>query len=297
MTPLTVIPDIHADPDRLYRGLAAAGDGRVALLGDLIDAGHSVAKPDDREVLRIVRRRIEDGRAVAIMGNHELNAILFHRTAGSGENEKPLRSREPKNAKQHESFCDAFGVATRDALDWTSWFLELPLWLEMDGLRLVHACWNRSAIKTVGERRPDGRLKEEDLEEVAAKTTEFARAVNLLLTGPELALPPGISFHDKGGHKRHHARIAWWRSHARTWRRASLSIPKPDELPDEDIESFGDLDFYRDDEPPVLVGHYKMLGAPCIESPKAACLDYPDAPCVYHWSGGGYLEADDLEIV
>lgn len=292
MIQLTVIPDIHADAERLSRSLAAvAPSNQLAFLGDLIDAGQGVAKPADRKVLSEVRSLVATGRAVAIMGNHELNAILFHRTDKQGE---PLRSRGPKNASQHRSFCDAFGVATREALDWTEWFLELPLWLDLGGLRLVHACWSRSAIEIISARRPDARLTQEDLEEVGAKRTDFAQAVNLLLTGPEAELPAGVSFHDKGGHVRHHARVAWWRSHQKTWRNASLSIPNPNELPDSEIPALESFEFYPKDAPPVLVGHYKMNGEPVIDSPNAACLDYPDKPCVYRWSGERHLCCSSL---
>ena len=295
MLPTTIIPDIHADADRLRRSVCAAPpSNRLAFLGDLIDAGTAVAAPADQQVLVQVRAMMNAGRAVSVMGNHELNAILFHRTGTSGE---PLRSRAPKNAKQHRSFCDAFGIATREALDWTEWFLEFPLWLDLGGLRLVHAYWSSTDIEAIAARRPDGRLKHEDLEEVAAKKSDFARAVNNLLTGPEVELPEGVSFHDKGGHRRHHARIAWWRSEHKTWRNAALSIPAPSELPDTEMCGLDGFEFYPNDAPPVLVGHYKMLGTPRIGSPNAACLDYPDTPCVYHWAGETHLTQQALMVV
>lgn len=295
VTPLTIIPDIHADADRLRRSVAAAPPaGKLAFLGDLIDAGSDVARPADRDVLQEVRGLVEGGRAQVVTGNHELNAILFHRV---GRDNAPLRSRSEKNAKQHRSFCDAFGVSTPEAIYWTEWFLELPLWLDLGGVRLVHACWNDEDIETISARRPDARLRPEDLEEVAAKTSAFAKAVNNLLTGPELRLPEGVSFHDKGGHERHHARIAWWRSQERTWRRASLSIPNPDELPDTEIGSFDGVQFYPAGSPPVFVGHYKMLGEPTLEVPNAVCLDYPHDPCVYLWQGEATISGELLRCV
>ncbi len=162
---------------------------------------------------------------------------------------------------------------------------------------MVHACWNDEDIETISARRPDARLRPEDLEEVAAKTSAFAKAVNNLLTGPELRLPEGVSFHDKGGHERHHARIAWWRSQERTWRRASLSIPNPDELPDTEIGSFDGVQFYPAGSPPVFVGHYKMLGEPTLEVPNAVCLDYPHDPCVYLWQGEATISGELLRCV
>lgn len=295
MIPLTIIPDIHADADRLRRCVAAAPPaGKLAFLGDLIDAGPDVSHPADLVVLQEVRGLVDGARAQVVMGNHELNAILFHRV---GRDNAPLRSRSEKNAKQHRSFCGAFGVGAPEALHWTEWFLEFPLWLDFGGVRLVHACWNDEDIEIISARRPDAKLRHEDLEEVSAKTSAFAKAVNNLLTGPELRLPEGVSFHDKGDHERHHTRIAWWRSQERTWRRASLSIPNPDELPDTEIGSFDSVQFYPEGSPPVFVGHYKMRGEPTVGAPHAVCLYYPHDPCVYLWYGEPTLSSELLRCV
>ena len=46
MTRHTVIPDIHADFERLQQSLRhASAGGQVAFLGDFIDAGKAVEKP------------------------------------------------------------------------------------------------------------------------------------------------------------------------------------------------------------------------------------------------------------
>jgi predicted MPP superfamily phosphohydrolase len=81
-----IIPDIHADIDRLTQTLSTLGyvegrgtwghpEGRIAaFLGDFIDMGRA-----NRSVLNLVRAMRDQGHAVAIMGNHELNALLYHR--------------------------------------------------------------------------------------------------------------------------------------------------------------------------------------------------------------------------
>lgn len=86
MTHYDIIPDIHADIDRLTQTLSTLGYvavGKVwghperriaAFLGDFIDTGR-----DKRAVLTLVRAMLDQGQAVAIMGNHEPNALLYHR--------------------------------------------------------------------------------------------------------------------------------------------------------------------------------------------------------------------------
>lgn len=147
----------------------------------------------------------------------------------------------------------------------------------------MHACWSQPVIDLVAARRSDGRLRREDLPEVAGEATAFGRAVKTIVSGPELPLPEGHGFRDAGGHRRRHARIARWRAEARTWREAALSVPHPGELPNAPVLTGPEIEFYPPDAPPVLMGHYKMTGAPRIESPWAACLDYPATACAYQW--------------
>ena len=49
------------------------GDTRLVFVGDFIDRG-----PDNQRVIEIVRRMMAEGQAMAVMGNHEFNAICYH---------------------------------------------------------------------------------------------------------------------------------------------------------------------------------------------------------------------------
>lgn len=293
MDSLTVIPDIHADLRRLHASLDAARGTNVAFLGDFIDAGRSVEAPDDASVLRTVRSLVEDSGALAVMGNHELNAILFHRRDKRGA---PLRRYSSKNVSQHASFLDDIGFATPAAIQWTEWFLSLPLWIELDGLRLVHACWDQVSIDVIKERRPDGRLHSEDLEEVALKQSNFAKAVEALTSGPEVLLPDDHWFYDAKQNRRRNVRLAWWKTQQGTWRDLALAVPDVQQLPDTTVSGAESIRIYGADQKPVLVGHYKMKGEPKIEVRQAACLDYPDFRCVYNWSGEAELAQENLSI-
>ena len=103
--------------------------------------------------------------------------------------------------------------------------------------------------------------------------------------------------HHTRGKERREARLAWWNAEATTWPDATLSVPDPSELPLGELPDDAAAVIYRPDAPPVLVGHYKMTGAPRIEHPKAASLDYPDRPCIYLWSGEDHLSQNCLHTV
>lgn len=288
----TVIPDIHADIERLDLSLKLSSNrGQILFLGDFIDAGSGVSKASDLKVLTEVKALIDDKKAVGVMGNHELNAILFHTFNESF----PLRPHSEKNKRQHKSFIEAFGVGTCSAKKWTDWFLStFPLWREFEGLRLVHACWSEQQIKVVKRRRPDGYLKSEDLFEISSESTDFGKAVKVITSGPEVVLPEPYMFKDYQGNIRKEVRIAWWNSYASNWQDATLSVPDPSQLPSTAVPPEISTEIYSSDEKPVLVGHYKMKGEPTINSINASSLDYPSSPCVYKWFGGRTLKQENL---
>lgn len=284
-----IIPDLHGDIGRAHKTLEALGwlkgDGletaprapsekhKLALLGDFIDGGLN-----NRKVLDLIWHLIDQNQAIAVMGNHELNAIHYHRKTSEGE---WMREHTIRNSAQHQSFIEEIGLATPEALERTKRFLELPLWLDVGEFRIVHACWDDDAFNTIATRRPDARLKEEDLEEVAEDKSDFALAVNQTLKGPKSALPNGARFCDHAGHLRSKARVKWWAGTARKWRDAVVSVPNHDDVPDVEIRATDGIPRYHPDEKPVFFGHYKFAPGDVTESENSLCLDYPEQPVAY----------------
>jgi hypothetical protein len=303
-----IIPDIHADIDRLTQTLSTLGylsdgevwghpEGRIAaFLGDFIDMGRA-----NKAVLTLVRTMRDQGNAVAIMGNHELNALLYHQPGlnADGTDDGYMRAHSDKNRAQHQTFLDEFPVGHADTAEVLEWFLTLPLFLDLGGLRLVHACWDDVRIETILARRPSGLLAQEDLQDVALEddASGFAEAVLTTLKGPEAELPAPYFFYDIKGHKRTGLRLKWWQSGAMTWRDAALSVPDPAALPGAPIEGEVAFRAYDAEAKPVFFGHYKRLGSPAIDAPNAVCLDYPRVTCAYKWAGEHQLDSKNLILI
>lgn len=282
-----VIPDIHGQADKLKGALNNLGyrerNGvwrhsdparHVVYLGDFIDRG-----PDNREVLRIVRSMLDAGTASAVMGNHELNAIHFHDQTGS----EPLRSHDEKNLEQHESFLREFPLGSVEAKEAIRWMATLPLYLEFGGYRAVHACWNEIDMKDLRPLTKDGVLSAEQLIKAADENDPIHALVETALKGPELELPEGYYFVDKGGHERTEIRRKWWDNWAGSWREVAISVPDPDQLPDGKLPDRVVKSSYPRDAPPVFFGHYWMEGEPVRQADNALCLDYSagkDGPLV-----------------
>ena len=304
-----LIGDIHGHSEPLvellekldYRpanGVYRHPHRQLIFLGDFIDRG-----PHQREVIKIVRPMIDEGAALSVMGNHEFNAVAYY----TQDPEKPtshLRVHSEKNQRQHKAFLDAYDGAD-DYPELIEWFRSLPMWLNLPGLRVVHACWDESLMVYLSRRFPSLNTRlDDDLLAIASRegSAEF-EAVETLLKGREIEMPGGQSFPDKDGNPRHHIRMRWWDVKARTYRAAFLG---PDSalshIPEDPID-VDHLIEYSSDEPPVFIGHYWMDTEPELLAPNVACLDYSVAASsggklvAYRWNGEKQLSNDNFIFV
>jgi hypothetical protein len=151
---------------------------------------------------------------------------------------------------------------------------SLPLFLEGEGFRAVHACWIESTIDRVRALTADGVLSEEQLISAADPADELFHLAEEVTKGPEHRLPDGFCFRDKDGTHRNHVRLQWWTAGAGTWRDIAISVPKPDDLPDASLPGALMAQTYPVHERPVFFGHYWLSGDPVLQSWNALYLDY-----------------------
>jgi hypothetical protein len=295
-----LIGDIHGQAERFFAllkkmdyvqkdGIWQHATRRVVFLGDFIDRGAAQI-----EVLTAVRAMTDAGAAFSVMGNHELNAIGWHTPDPSGDGF--LRPRNDKNRHQHVAFLAAVGEDSPVHRQWIEWFKTLPLWLELDGIRVVHACWDEAAMQTLA---PCLSAKHTVLENTWSHlflygSPEF-RASELLLKGEELDLPDGFSFQDKDGYTRQKTRVKWWLSGSVNWRELAMEETTAQLLPA--LPVVHAVSGYPTDAPPVFVGHYWRTGTPELFAPNIACVDY-SAPAptgklvAYRWQGEARLRVE-----
>ena len=289
-----VIGDIHGHANKLAALLGKMGyrhhlgawrhpDRTAIFVGDFIDRG-----PGQLETIRIVREMLDAATAQAVMGNHEFNAIAWYTPDPACDGEH-LRRRIPKNRKQHKAFLDEAENDSALHRELVGWFLTLPLWLDLPGLRVVHACWHPRYMAEIEPRLKPGRRLDPALVVAASRrgSMEF-RTIETLTKGVEIELPPGYQFHDKDGHTRHNVRTRWWDASATTYRRAAIIDSQTQEkLPDISIPEAALVGY--DEATPVFFGHYWLDGALRPLLPKAACVDYSagkGGPLVaYRWEG------------
>jgi hypothetical protein len=274
-------PELHALLETLgYRNASGAHshpEGRkVIFLGDFIDRG-----PKIREVLETVRAMVDAGQALAILGNHEVNAMRFHTKGGDGEF---LRPHTGTNIKQQQATADQF-PDTAEWTGWIEWFAGLPLSLDLGGLRAVHACWDSMAI---AEMNGIGRLEGAPLEKYSRKGTPGYDTISRIVNGPEALLPEGCKHETADGTMRVEFRVKWWLDLDGLNSREAIfpNDPRVPELPPRDVPRTG----YPTDAPPTFFGHYAQKDAtPAPVRANLACLDYGTGKggflCAYRWDG------------
>lgn len=233
------IGDIHGHADKLEILLLTLGyvkkngaythpERKVLFVGDYIDRG-----PKIRETLQIVRAMVESGSAIALMGNHEYNALCFHfKDSGGGH----LRKHSIKNVLQHIRTLEQFQNRQKEYEEYLEWFKTLPLYYETDKFRAVHACWDEQNIAFLRGNLVNDRLTDELIQMFVKKGTQLNEAIEETLKGKEIKMPIGIGFKDKDGHIRDEMRIKWWVDPAVSTNKSISVIPMHD-LPETLVNS------------------------------------------------------------
>ena len=304
-----IVGDVHGNADALEALLTRMGysnragcwtppTGRTLIfVGDLIDRGER-----QLDSVQIARRMVDANYALAVMGNHELNALAwFH----------GYRKKSPKNRKQHHKFLAEIsddGALHRELI---LWFQTIPLWLDLPELRVVHACWDPWSLDILREAARDARLDENLLKQATGGGSNSLgadgtrptcdtvySAVETLAKGVEVDLPYGLSYRDKDGTERYNARIKWWLQGRSFAEGAFLPIQFLEDLSpavriglDAAIPTEASLGY--DNEKPLFLGHYWRTGLPSLLTPYIACVDYSagkGGPLVaYQWRGEDQL--------
>jgi len=278
-----IIGDIHGHADQLSQlleklgykkenGIYQQAGHQAIFVGDFIDRG-----PGQKAVIEIVRPMIASKKALAVMGNHEFNAICYH-TANSEKSCGYLRCHSTDNTKQHKTFLNEYPLAAEETNELIEWFKSLPLFLELDDFRVIHACWDQQTIDNLKQSNrltQDNCLVGDYYLEASTKGSELYQDIEVILKGKELALPGGISFNDEGEKERHEVRIKWWDESLTTYQQASLTeIPSLSSLPAINIPKENKITGYPNEGKPVFFGHYWFTGTPGRIKHNVACLDY-----------------------
>ena len=233
---------------RRHAGVWTHARRQVIFLGDIIDRG-----PRIREALHLVHDMVEAGQAHCIMGNHEFNALGWFTPAPPESGKAFVRDHTPRYEMLLRQTFEQFERYADEWQAFLAWFMELPLFLENERFRVVHACWDNSVID---------RLRQ---------------ALDRLLRGTDMPLPAGLTLTSAEGFTRNFFRTKFWEENPRTY---GDVVFQPDGLPEQAARlplsesQKSRLFLYGPDDPLLFVGHYWRSGVPAPIRHNLACLDY-----------------------
>ncbi len=297
-----LIGDVHGYAEELIelldrldykpkKGLYQHPTRKAIFVGDLINRG-----PQSREVLQIIRPMVTSKHAYAILGNHELNLMAFYCL---DDHNKPLFNHNIRNILQLLPVFESFKNAEAELHDYIDWMFSLPLFLEFEDFRVVHACWHQPSIDLIRKHFSHHQLNRELLIKAFQSRGPESKAVNVLLKGLEIPLPRNKKLVDLDSVRRGFIRVKWWEDHhGKTYKQ--ISTQSKVKLPNYKIPSnLISLDVtYPSPAVPVFFGHYNLNGNPAILTPNVCCLDYGVVKnhkiTAYRWHGESRLNKNNF---
>lgn len=272
-----------------------SGGRSVVFLGDYIDRGSEV-----REAVNLVRAMRDAGSAVALMGNHEFNALSFWQLNGLGG--RPikairggyLREHTFNKVAIHAKTVDSYKGRQAEFAEMLDFLKTLPFYIEAETFRAQHACFDKKCaeeLNAAGIRSfADGNFDEL----IARANDQFSEyedslfhPIDIFLKGPELKLPDGVTFRDGEGVLRKRTRLRWWLNPKGATLREISFQPGVDLPACEVAPEICNNGFYGEEERPVFFGHYWLTGLPELIRSNVCCLDYS----VAGYRGDGRLVA------
>jgi hypothetical protein len=273
-----IIGDIHGKSDALKKLLANLGYVKSAgyyshpvrkavFTGDFVNRGRKV-----RQTLKIVRRMVENKAAYAVMGNHEYNLICYHtKSTGRGY----LRKHNSANRSLFYYTTKAFSNHPEEWRINLEWIKRLPLFLEFEHFRVVHACWDKQLVKFVRRNLPENRMTESFLHNSARPGTVENRIIEVLLTGLEIPVDDLTSVINANVKPVESIRIKWWMKPDNT-RLRDIALGEYIIRPNRPLYK-KEMDVFLPYPPgkrPVFIGHYCLRETPGLQSSNICCVDY-----------------------
>lgn len=304
-----IIGDVHGHADQLKSLLTKLGyesiegnyshaSRKAVFVGDIINRG-----PKIRETLSIVRRMVDSGSAYAILGNHEMYAVLYYLRDTEG---KYYKKRIPKYQLQINQTLEEFASHKVELKSYLKWLRTLPMFLDFGAIRVIHACWDDENIQLIKDNVTGSKLSKVKLREIALNGTKFSEAFWQTCKGVDFQIPKNLLIFDDEGRPHRSFRMKWWESaEGKTFK--DVSLESRFDLPAYTIpkEIIPDRKPYPKGDPIVFFGHYCLKESCGIMADNLCCVD----SCVtrtsklvaYRWSGEkkidkcNFVLSDDLE--
>jgi len=301
-----IIGDIHGHYNLLKKLLTKMGyakrngaffhpERKVIFVGDFINRGPAI-----RKTVSSIRATTESGNGFAILGNHELNAIIFHLKDKSG---LPLIKKPNKFFISLFKTEKEFSKYTQDYRSHLKWMRSLPLALDLGDIRIVHACWDHEAISNIESNSINGKIRKKTFRKIQQNpNSKLSKDFWLVTKGPNFKVPSDLRIINNKGIWTRSYRLRWWEDpKGKTFEQMSFDSKR--RFPEYTIpkEILPVTRPYSPKEPIVFFGHYCRSKGPHIIKHNLCCVD----SCVngtgvltaYQWNGERKLKSKNLVLV
>jgi hypothetical protein len=298
-----IIGDVHGQSGLLKKLLQHLGytktlqgykhpERKAIFLGDFINRG-----PRIKKTIRIIRNMVENGNALSVIGNHEINFII---SVIKDKNWLPLGKMTHRNFISGFKTLKEFSNDPDELASHLKWMRTLPFYIDLPDIRIIHACWAKPAIDYLNDNLPAGRIRKKVFRKLYADPySELSQNIWLITKGPQFKMPGDLRVKNNKGVAPRSFRIRWWEepygktfqdiSFESKYRFPSYTVPGqilPVTYP------------YDSGEPILFFGHYCRFSGPHIIRPNLCCLD----SCVntsktltaYQWNGEKKLLENNL---
>lgn len=297
-----IIGDVHGQADMLKEllkrigytsksGVYSHSERKAIFVGDFINRG-----PQSRMTLNLIRNMVDNEHALAILGNHEMNAIYYSFLDKKGMH---LSKKWSRLRLDLDSTLREFSGREAEWGSYIKWMRRLPMFLDLDKIRIAHACWRDENIRLLKDNLPEQKLKRSFLKLVGKNSSDLAAAFWETCKGIDFQLPKDLLVFDSKGQPHRSFRSKWWVDPSGLTFK-DLSFESRFDLPAYTIppEITVPVKPYPSNQPIVFFGHYCMKNSPNIISDNLCCLD----SCVsrkgrltaYCWQGEEKLNPKNL---
>lgn len=301
-----IIGDVHGYASLLKKLLLQIGytktesgywhpSRKAVFAGDFVNRG-----PEIRKTIRMVRKMVENGNALAVIGNHEINAITYYL---KDKDDLPLIKSPGKNFLALYKTINQFAEYSEEWKSHRKWMSELPLYLDLGEIRIVHACWSESAIELIKNAELAGKSRNSIFRKVYKKPkSPVSKSVSTLTKGMDFKMPGDLKIINNKGVSPQSFRMRWWEDPlGKTFE--EMSFDSKFALPQYEIpkQIAPQINPYPENAPIVFFGHYCRHDGPHIIKPNLCCVD----SCVagtriltaYRWNGEKVLDHNNLVYI
>ena len=279
MSSYDIFGDIHGHAHLLKKALKSLGyrktnsgyahsEGRRALFtGDLLNRGTEVMK-----TVKIVRRMIDNGQADMILGNHEFDFVAFHSKDKKG---RPLLKHDRKSLLRLRNTHSDFDT-NQKRKELKEWLLTIPIFIETEDFRAVHACWQKRDIAYLTRVYPDGLSNPKLLRRSCNPSRVEYWALHSIIDGPKLVHYKDDSLEvDVRNPDCSFVKVRWWdKSYKRGTKEMAIRGKSriPNALtPDSYVSNY---EPYGKKQKPLFFGHYCLREKPHLIKTNLCCLDF-----------------------